>query len=643
MLHFCVLVQGRESISLESEKTLVSKQFDSLATIYGEESITQKARFVESVSNFSVGLYTPVELDYSERFEKYLKQIAQKIDPTFNKHVYLFKSPYPNAFTIFRGDVFFHWGWIADAESEASIAYTMGHEIGHFVGAHAFNSFLNSKKTSSLNQDEEIKKWHFEQNQEYYSDSIGFEFASKAGYSWKSGLTGFYEYLSLDTILNHLSTKANVFNAQGELINDTFYDESSDTLFSSHPPTASRVKLRKRMARNIVREGKKNLVSQTEFAALQNHAREKVLERLLNSRDYKLGTIKAFKYYCLSPSNKKYKYYLLEFLRRNYLSKRKVLSYTLFSDVFKFSQDKSIYDNLRWIFRNKSDLNKAKIFVKSTLIKQGNTYNDLINFLENSDNGNEHPEYYLSMSLFHHKDKVKKQKYIDKYLGYKNVQYPDFGQAFKNDNLLYNLRGNKNIFFIFQEPKVMLRTSDGTKDAPAENTSINEVTANKIITKLAKDASVTFFNEGREKFTLKEGFIVNELLPYLYSEVYSDDLAGGLIISGSSKAQMTSPALWTFLYKKQIGQVLLNKNFMYHDETVSFQQNTETKVKAATSKFKFTSSSDYFGESIHSYVFRMITFKSSDFSVKKVEKRGVSKLTKGTLKGEIKEVMKQVN
>ncbi len=625
--------------SYEVEKRLVSEQFDSLGDIYGVESTLQKKIFVESICNLSEKLYTGVSLDRSGKFEGYLKRIARKVQPSFNRNVFVYASPYPNAFTIFRGDVFLHWGLIADAESEASLAYTLGHELGHFEGAHIYNSFLNKRKSSSVNQDEEIVKWHYEQGQEYYCDSIGFELASIAGYSWKSGLTGFYEYLSLDTILNHLSTKANVFNAKGELINDVFYDDSSDTLFSSHPPTASRIKMREGMGRSIHKEGSKNLVGKSLFYDLQKHARLQVLKRLLEYRDYKLGTIKAFKYYCLAPSNKKYKYYLVEFLRRNYLTSIKSLSYTLFSDVFKFSQDKSIYDNLRWIFRNKADLKIAKRNVATLLVDKGNTYNDLLAFLEKSESS-EFSEFYLSMALIHRKNKVKKQQFIDKYLGLPDIKHADFGLAYKNDNLLYKLRGNKKKLFVFEKPSSMLRTVNGTQNAPEDNTTVNSVTAKKIVSKLKSDEPVLFFDASVNPVNTESEFIINELIPYLRSEVYSDDLAGGLTFSGSSTAQMSSPELWTYLYINRIAAVYINKNFMFHDETVTKKQDYSTRVNFATSNFRFTSSSNYYGASIDSYYFRLISFKSLDFSVSKSEEAGISKLDKSALKSKIKKATK---
>jgi hypothetical protein len=629
---------GRNQFSYEKEKTTIVQQYDSLAKIYGLENEIQKQRFIKSICDLSASIYTDQKLDYSDQFEDYLFAVAKRLDPAFNHKLHLYKSPYPNAFTIFNGDIFLHWGLIADAESEAGMAYTIGHEIGHFTGAHIFTSFINSQKTSSLNQDEEIKKWHHEQNQEYFSDSLGFELASKAGYSWKSGLTGFYEYLNLDTILSHLEAKANIFNAQGELINDDFYDESSDTLFSSHPPTESRIKLRKRMGLSIKMKGIKNIVSEESFINLQNHARKQVLKSFLENNDYKIGLIKAFKYYCLDPANSEYKYYLLEFLRRKYLGKKRALSLPLFSDVYKLSHERSIYNNLRWIFRTKQDLAIAKRNIEKLGISKENTYNDLLNFLEESQQ-NESPEFYLSLALFHHKNKVKKAEYIKTYLKYPTRKYNDFAIAFQQNELLSTLRKNKDVLFILQETTSEIITKEGTIRAPKENTDINEITVKKIVVKRLKGQNVVLVNEVNETQN-QDQFITNELIPYMYSKIYSDEHAGNLVLSGSSTSQLISPKLWTYLVKNNVASVYMNKNFMVHDKTVSKKQNQATKIKKASVTLKKTTSSNYYGESIHSYLFRLISFNAIDFTVSKHQEWGISKLLKSTYNKELKNILK---
>ena len=643
---YCVLFIGfffsvcyaKKPFSYEREKELVTKHYDSLVFVFGEEDLVQKKFFIESICKHSEELYTGVKIDDASSFEEYLKQLAKKLDPNFKGEVFLFKSPYPNAFTIFNGDLFFHWGLIADAESEASLAYTVGHEIGHFSGAHIFKSFIESNKKGHLNQDQEIQKYHDSQSHEYYSDSIGFEMASKAGYDWKSGLVGFYEYLSLDTIMNHLEKKANIFNARGELINEVFYDASSDTLFSSHPPTGSRIRMREMMGRKWSQKGEKYLVSKENFIAMQEYARIQILDRLMQTCDYKYGLIKSFKYYCLEPNNKEFKYYLLEFLRRKYLGKKKVLSYTLFSDVFKFSQNKSIYDNLRWIFRSKTDLLKAESFINSTLKKQGNTYQSLLDYLEKTCD-NEVPEFYLSMAMQCYKNKEKKAKYLNIYLNFQKVKYREFAAAYQKGELGYQLKNNKNYVFLYMEPFSTKINAEVTVDAPQKAHDLSGVVVEKIVAKQNKEGKTIFFDERTSNRKNIDNFIATQLAPFMFAKVFSDHDAGNITFSGSVSTHLASPELWTFFEKNDVKMVYLNQNFLHHDETVTPAEDRQTKLNSAISEIKMVTSSNYFGRSIDSYQFRMISLRTMDYQISKRNEWGVTRLSKGKLKKEIRKIL----
>ena len=117
------------------------------------------------------------------------------------------------------------------------------------------------------------------------------------------------------------------------------------------------------------------IVSQNDFENIQAYSRLMVLEHFLNEKQYKYGLIKAFKYYCLDPSNSKLKYYLIEFIRRKYHNSYAVLKRGFLSDIFHLEQNKSIYSNLRWIFRDKSDLAQVRREIITKIQKKGITYN----------------------------------------------------------------------------------------------------------------------------------------------------------------------------------------------------------------------------------------------------------------------------
>ena len=620
-------------LSYEEEASLVEKQMDVLSLKYGKSDKEKKKQFIQSITNYSFELFKGNLLDRNEIFESYLNKIAVKINPDFKSGIYLYKSAFANAFTTFRGEIFLHWGLIADAKNEASLAYTIGHEIGHYYGAHIYKSFISEAGHKNLDRDEVLKMWHSEQNQEYYSDSLGFELASKVGYDWTSGLSGFYEYLSVDTILNELEKKGNIFNAEGELMNDIYYNEQSDTLFSSHPPTRSRINSRKRMGKSIPL-GFEYIVSQNDFKKIQAYSRLMVLEHFLNEKQYKYGLIKAFKYYCLDPSNSKLKYYLIEFIRRKYHNSYAVLKRGFLSDIFHLEQNKSVYSNLRWIFRDKSDLAQVRREIITEIQNKGITYNSLLSFLS-EDTGTEYPEFYLSLALLNHKDDKKKSYYISKYLAQDNIQFREFADSYQKEELIYSLRVNDKNLLLYDGVTQTKRTLNGSFEdeefdkAYKYNEKIQKFVENKGNKKNWKCISINELDKSEESY-----FIKHNLLAYMYSKAYSYNDNGGLKISGTNSEYLISPEIWTFLNENKFANVSICSGLSIKDETVSFTTNFRSHF-TSLKNISFEASNQYYGLSRNSYVFRWVNLDAYSFGVTSLEERVKSKLTLGAIKTEI--------
>lgn len=633
ILATCLQGSVNAKYSYEQEALLVKRQMDSLALKFGESTREQSKIFIQSVTNYSFELFNGNLLDRNDTFESYLNTVAKKLNPNFKGGVYVYKSAFANAFTTFRGDIFLHWGLIADAKNEASLAYTIGHELGHYSGAHIYKSFITENNNKNLERDEALKRWHSKQNHEYFSDSLGFELASKAGYDWKSGLSGFYEYLNIDTILNELEKKGDIFNAQGELINEVYYNEQSDTLFSSHPPTRSRINSRKQMGQSIP-SGKEYIVSANEFKNIQTHARLMVMEQFLNEKQYKYGLIKAFKYYCLDPYNSKLKYYLIEFIRRKYHHNPSILKRGFLSDIFHLEQKKSVYNNLLWIFRDKSDLASVRKNIIPIIKKEGVTYNNLLSFLS-KEQDEEYPEFYLSLALLNHKNQNKKKLYLQKYLAIGKVNARVFAESFQKEELLYALRGNDKSLLLYEGLTYTTRSSLGSFEdsEPCKASKYNGKIKNYVERKGKKKnwscISVNEMDNSQESY-----FIKNNLLPYMYIKAYSINETGGLKIYGVNSEYLISPEIWTFLQKNNYSTVAICSGLSIKDKTVSLASDFKSHF-SSLKNISFQASSQYYGLSRNSYVFRWIKLNSYDFGVKASEERVKSKLTLGAIKTEI--------
>ena len=371
------------------------------------------------------------KLDHNKRFENYLTKVFNKIRPNSEEtpQISLFKSPYPNAFCMFLGNIQFHWGLLAEFENEASLAFIMGHEYAHYAKSHLYQDYIYRDVNRNSDREAVIKYYHNSQNDEYESDSLGFVYGVEAGYNWESSITNFNEFLSLDTVFEIMKTKNDeVYNSKGTKVIESKNEESKN-IFVTHPPTELRIKRWKKYGSEWSQKGKDYLVSKEEFLALRTYAREKSLEQFLKTQDYKIGLIKAFKYYSLEPKNPIFHYYLYEFLRRKISNSNKIKKEVFLSDVFVLGDKKGVYKNLGWLFNNQKQLNKVEKSIVSKILLTGNTYGDLVTYLENQKGIVFYKEHYLSKAILYQRNDSLKKVFLDKYLSFPEINYPDYAKA----------------------------------------------------------------------------------------------------------------------------------------------------------------------------------------------------------------------
>ncbi len=81
----------------------------------------------------------------------YLNKIADVIlknNPTLRSelHIYTLKNSVVNAYSYDKGYIFIDIGLIAQAETEAQLAYILSHEIAHYIKKHQINGYVKNKK-----------------------------------------------------------------------------------------------------------------------------------------------------------------------------------------------------------------------------------------------------------------------------------------------------------------------------------------------------------------------------------------------------------------------------------------------------------------------------------------------------------------
>ena len=614
------------------------RKCDSLSKVYGSLSADQSAIFKSSVASYQRQLFQFNEIDKNVKFEKYLLSVFKQMNPkaTYTPQVYLFRSSYPNAFTVFNGDIFFHWAFIADLEDEAGLAFTMGHEVTHYDASHLYLSYLNNGRTKNSTRNQVIDNYRFEQKQEYFADSVGYVLGARAGYKWQSGLSDFYEFMSLDTILHYMHKKANVYNADGYLVNDVYYNDRSDTLFTTHPPTNSRVQRWRAWGSNNGNEGKKFIVDEVLFHEFQDYCREQTLGRYLKEQELKLGLIKSFKYYILNPNSKKLKYYFLEFTRRYVAAFPSVGKQVFMADIFNLEGDKSILNNLRWIFRNEVDLVKAKEYLPEFFKGTTDTYAEVISTLCASQK-NQYPEFYLSLAMLNSKNENLKLNYLQQYLSFEKVDFRDFAIAYRDKELAYKFRDFNNRLAIYGGTRFFGRTEFGIlSEVSARNRFEEEV--NEKLYEFIDHKKIENTKIVDEEYLLEKG-MYNDFVaiakPWLLADANDGNATrSGLMLNNSNSSALLSPDLWTFLYYNRISEIIYLQAYSIQDYNISSFANFLSYFNAVA-RTNYGRDQNYFGRTRHLYFVDFYALNNNGFILKEQEVAVKSKLNADLLLTEI--------
>lgn len=582
---FLVLISNFILSQTDEVFSKVESKINDLSPIYGELAKDEKSYFMDIVVSAFNNLEADFKLDHNKRFENYLTKVFNQIIPdSKEKHkISLFKSSYPNATCMFLGNIQFHWGLLAEFENEASLAFIMGHEYAHYAKAHLYQEYMLRDINKESDRESVIKYYHKSQNDEYESDSLGFVFGVKAGYNWKSAITQFNEFLSLDTVFKIMKAKNDeVYNSEGIKI-DQSKDKEVKNIFVTHPPTELRIKKWKEYGAKWNKKVVNYLVSKEEFLALRSYAREKSLELFLKTQDYKIGLIKAFKYYSLEPENPVFHYYLYEFLRRKISDEKNIEKETFLSDVFILGQKKGVYKNLGWLFNNQKQLTHVSKNVVSKILQIGDTYEDLMSYLENQRGINLYKEHYLSKAIYYQRNDSLKTLFLNKYLSFKNIDYPDYAKALKESELSFLLKKQTTRIIVVNSISRNYISESGIGTNPIKSYEKYKKSVKKIDEllekKLSDNTKIVFKGTDDIDFeefnTILENFVKVEL-----SKVYYGSVNQGGFIDNSSNL-LKYPEIWTYFFKNKISEVNIIDFYDYEDRTVTHLENLGTKLKMA--------------------------------------------------------------
>jgi beta-barrel assembly-enhancing protease len=137
---------------------------------------------------------------FGDEVSNYVNKIADKLlenDKELRSKLrfYVLKSNVTNAFATNQGMIFVTLGLISQIETEAQLAFVLGHEIIHYKNKHLISTIIEADKSHAnrksyyKNYDENIRKLsQYSRSLETESDSLGFYFMERAGYELKAGL-----------------------------------------------------------------------------------------------------------------------------------------------------------------------------------------------------------------------------------------------------------------------------------------------------------------------------------------------------------------------------------------------------------------------------------------------------------------------
>ncbi len=233
-----------------------------------------------------------------------LKDVVLSNDAALKNKLNIFtlKSTVVNAYSYDKGFIFFDVGLIAQAETEAQLAYILCHEISHYTKHHNIQGYVKNKKLEKEvyegknESDVLIEKCQYSKEHESEADLEGFKLFETTNYNYTQAQKAFdvlqYAHLPFEltefkkTFLETENLKFPV----GYFLKDVSSirnNADDDDTKSTHPNTAKRKVAISELIKARSNAGRvDNATSETEFKYIRDLARFESCRLYLKNRDY---------------------------------------------------------------------------------------------------------------------------------------------------------------------------------------------------------------------------------------------------------------------------------------------------------------------------------------------------------------------
>lgn len=216
--------------------------------------------------------------------------------------IYTYKSPVVNAYSYDKGYIFIDIGLIAQAETEAQLAYILAHEISHYVKKHNIDGYIKYTKIDKNNydgktsEDKLIEKCQYSKEHESEADIEGFKMIEQTNYDFRQAEKAFdvlqYAHLPFElvefkkTYFNHGDYKipeAYFLKEVSSIRNNSAEDDTKHT----HPNTAKRKQAVGELIAKRSNAGRVNyIIGKEKFDYIRDLSRMELCRLYLKNRDY---------------------------------------------------------------------------------------------------------------------------------------------------------------------------------------------------------------------------------------------------------------------------------------------------------------------------------------------------------------------
>jgi hypothetical protein len=353
-IHFTPKTFPKNDFNIESYyQSLISKY---TTIIKKQNELHEFASALTESKNYYVNSNT--EYENMPEAVAYLEKIISKLEfeKQLNLQIRIIRDPSINACAFEDGTIYVNIGLLAKYKTEAQIAAILGHEFGHILKQHAYNSYATKKEyfkstyyspytphSSLLGTVIKTKQLSSRLiSQEEESDEIATQALIKSNYNSMALSQCFNLFSALD-----LKYRSSIDG----------YDGSSLLYLRTHPSSDKRKAKALQITNN---SGKNFLIDSVYFFKLKQQAIDESINLLFENQDFEECLEMAFVEHLKKPNDPYYLFYLTECIRRSMAYDKDYHAYAFITSNYQASFNNKPYTEGKNLVKNKNEITPTK-------------------------------------------------------------------------------------------------------------------------------------------------------------------------------------------------------------------------------------------------------------------------------------------